>query len=117
MADYADFEIIAELEPMTDRERRIALKCFGSVDDMIVWQDDIVLVYPSYINTHNKLSVHIANYVVTPWFDGLRKSNELIENCPICGKPQYDREGNLISEGEIIPLQNGECMVCGWRAV
>ena len=100
--DFATFEIIAELESPSDRERRIALRCIAEIDGLAYLQDDIVLVYPGDIDTPDKLAVHIYQYVVAPWFADLTKEPEPAPTeCPVDGTP----------------LQRGECMVCGWKVI
>ena len=99
MADYADFEIIAELVSDDPKTRKILIRCIAEIDGVGYLQDDIGLVFSSKIDSDNKLAVHIMDNIVAPWFEMLTKPP--LENCP----------------NDNTPLQNGECMVCGWRTV
>ena len=99
MTDWADFEIIGEIE-VYDTHRKVMLNCIASIDDE-GYMEKTLLSYPLNIDTYNKLAIHVSDRVVSPWFDGLRYVPPVETECPIDGTP----------------LQNGECMVCGWKVI
>ena len=100
LVDFADFEIIGE-SVMSGKVRKVSLRCIASINDEGYIQESIVLVYPLVIDTNDKLAIHITQYVVSPWFESLKEVPEVITECPI----------------DHTPLQNGECMVCGYEVI
>ena len=101
MDDYAEFEIITELESPDPTLRRVALRFIASIDSKGYFQEDIELTCSSKMDTNNKIALHITTYALSPWFEALKYVPPVETDCPADGTP----------------LQNGECMVCGYVAV
>jgi hypothetical protein len=99
MPDYMDYEILNDYS--TAECRVVEVRMVGEVGGKS-YGKDTNLVMNATVDTHDKLAIGIA-LAVTDYFEACKSEayRPVETECPRCTG---------------VPLQHGECMVCGYKA-